>query len=205
MNDRDYERMERRIRTRRRGRIASIIAGVVIVAAVAVIIVVVISVASRNAQPTMTPTEAATEQPTLYKPTEASATSAPTSAYQQTTDSYVQPTALAYAPTITPDDVTQADAQPATQYSEQAVSGALHYYASGKTTEGYNWTYSSYGTTVDITCKYDFGQNRYDFIITGTSPGTTSFTLVYYAADDQPVSVPMTVSVDESLRVTQIG
>ena len=207
MSDRDYERIERRRRTRRKEAVTSVIAGTVIVAAIAVIIVAVIAVVSRNNAPeAVQPTEAATEQPTLYQPTEQSptATEAKTEYYQPTYSNTELPTS---AVNTTPayGEATTAAAQPGTQYSEQAVSGALHYYAYGMTTEGYYWTYSSYGTTVDITCVYDFQQHKYDFVITGTSPGTTSFTLYYKTDDDHELSETMTVSVDENLRVTQIG
>ena len=223
MNSREYERLERRMKTRRKGIITSVIAGIVILAAIAVIILVIVSLGKKDgANGQADATTAVTEQPTLYVPTQkstSSATSAETSAqqyatYAQSATSGDQQSATqsggydTVPPTSAsgswdPQDVTSKPHYPLPL--PEAEAGALHYQAYGKTSQGYNWTYSSTGAVVNITCTYNFTKQMYDFTISGTSPGTTSFTLVYYKDDNQPVNVPMTVSVDDNLNVTQIG
>ena len=200
MTDRDYERMERRKKLHEKSLITSIIAGVVIVAALIAIIFVVVALVSKH-QPEAQPvsTEAATEQPTLYRPTEQPATASPT-------DTVQAPTAAAYSTEAQP--LTEAPA--ATSQQEQgtatpAEQGALYYYANGSTSYGYDWTYSGGGGVVSVSCTYDFSSAQYNFLLTGVAPGTAQLSLVYYTADDQPVTVPMTVSVDENLKVTRVG
>ena len=223
MNSREYERLERRMRTRRKNIIASVIAGIFIVAAVAAIILVVLSLNDKtrnSAQPEAT--VAVTEQPTLYTPaqntvpssvakTEAGQT--PTYARQDDSAQQSETEAQLYTENVDPQSSAEKRGGPQDATSSpheplplpEAVAGALHFYADGGTTEGFNWTYSSYGTVANITCVYNFTQRQYDFIISGITPGTTSFTLVYYASDNDRVEVPMTVSVDEYLNVTRIG
>lgn len=207
MTDRDYERMERRKKLHEKSMITSIIAGVVIVAALIAIVIVVVALVNKN-KPEEQPeaTVAVTEQPTLYRPEEH------TEAAKSPTES-TQP-ALSQQATQAPDPYTAQtqsweNPQPTEAPAQfdgitSSYEGVLHYYASGQTSYGYNWTYSGGGGIVDITCGYDFSIHQYDFIITGVSPGTTSFYLIYYTADDQEVSVPMTVTVDENLKVTQL-
>ena len=206
MTDRDYERAERRRRSREKGKITSIIAVGVIVLALIAIIVVVIALIGKN-QPAA-PTEetvAATEQPTLYVPSTSSPTPSEraTSAAQPTSPSYDETEA---APDVqdepdTPDDTDDndddSDNSPGSAF---AAGGALHYYAYGGTSGGYNWTYDSMGD-VGVTCKYNFDEGQYDFTLTGISPGETSVTLIYYAADDQPVEVSLNVRVNDDLSV----
>ena len=202
MTDRDYERMERRKKLHEKSMVTSIIAGVVIVLALIAIVIVVVALVKKNqTDVTPEPTVAVTEQPTLYradpteattKPTEA-VTSAPTT-YVYPTEQQVQTEATAAAPTTG----ENATASPAEQ-------GALYFYANGSTTYGYNWTYSGGGGIVNVTCNYDFSSAQYAFVLTGVGPGTAQVSLVYYTGDDQTVTVPMTVSVDENLKVTRIG
>jgi cytoskeletal protein RodZ len=203
MTDRDYERAERRRRTREKGKITSIIAVGVIVLALIAIIVVVVAVISKN-QPAAVPeaTETVTEQPTLYVPS----TSAPTPT-ERATSAAAQPTSASYEATEAAwddqddsDDDNSDETPDTSNNSASAVAGALHYYAYGGTSGGYNWTYDSMGDTA-VTCQYDFDENKYDFTITGVSPGETSLTLIYYAADDQPVEIPLSVRVNDDLSV----
>ena len=208
MTDREYERNERRRRTREKGRVTSIIAGIVIALAVAAIVIVVIALVSKNnsQQPTAEPTIVATEQPTMYIPE-----TKPTETTSRSATAYTAPTQSQYvAPTAAPVSVeTAASAEPANPGetrqggSSSAVGGELHYYAYGKTSYGYDWTYSGGAGVVSITCKYNFQNQQYDFIITGTNPGTTGFILYYNADDNQQISVPMSVTVSSDLKVTQ--
>jgi len=202
MTDRDYERMERRKKLHEKSLITSIIAGVVIVVAlIAIVFVVVALVNSNKPQEQPAATEAVTEQPTLYRA-------------EETTAATVKPTES--APVLTDDDVMyptqpqveETDAAP--QESEQATvslsqQGALYYYANGSTSYGYDWSYIGGGGIVAITCTYDFSSDQYNFCLTGLGPGTAQLSLIYYTGDDETVTVPMTISVDENLKVTRIG
>ena len=224
MTDRDYERMERRRKLHEKSMVTSIVAGVVIAVALIAIAIVVAALISKNSSaPQPEPTQTVTEQPTLYRPEEP--TQAPTQAVQPTQTAWnEQPTQAAYTPATQPQDnatlpagptqeptvtaataSTEAGAAEADASSAAALAGALHYYAAGETSYGYDWTYSGGAGVVSVTCNYDFASHQYDFVIMGVAPGTTAVSLIYNTGDDQQVTVPMTVSVDADLKVTQIG
>lgn len=98
-----------------------------------------------------------------------------------------------------------AGIQTATQTSSPSFGGsALHIYGKGKTSEGYNWDYSADNDIVKVACSYDFHTNTYDLTVTGKAAGTANVTLYYFTDDNAKVSVPMAVSVDSDLNITQI-
>jgi hypothetical protein len=205
MTDRDYERAERRRRTREKGRITSIIAvGVIVLALIAIIVVVIALVGKHQPAAPAEETVAATEQPTLYIPSTTSPTPTERTAVQPTSPSYDETEAAPDAqdePEIPDDADSDSDEDPdAAQGSASADGGALHFYVNGGTSGGYNWTYDSMGG-VSVACQYNFDEGQYDFTLTGVSPGETSVTLIYYAADDQPVEVPLSVRVNDDLSV----
>lgn len=108
---------------------------------------------------------------------------------------------------ITKLGMISADAgiQTATQASPRSFGGsALHIYGKGKTSEGYNWDYSADNDIVKVACSYDFHTNTYDLTVTGKAAGTANVTLCYFTDDNAKVSVPMAVSVDNNLNITQI-
>ena len=213
----DYRRKKNARQARGRSNVTAVLAVVVIIAALIAIAVVIISLIPKNAAPPAgQQTASETAQPTLYIPDrqDAGTPTAPpaTAAPQSPADNApTAPDATSAPDAPYADDPTEPDVDtpiapadtPASGTSIEA-DGALHYFASGGTSDGYNWTYSSDGVIVDITCKYLFDSGQYDFIITGVTPGETSFTLVYYTDDTHSVNVPMTVSVDDSLKVTRI-
>lgn len=199
MTDRDYERAERRRRTREKGKITSIVAvGVIVIALIAIIVVVIALIGKNRPAAPAQETVAATEQPTLYiPPTE---TAAPT---ERPTAAAVPESGEEADPVRDTQEEQDSDAQepaPASDNGAETAAGALHYYAYGKTSGGYNWTYDSMGDTA-VTCTYNFDEGKYDFSITGLSPGETSLTLIYYQDDDQPVEVPLNVRVNDDLSV----
>lgn len=99
----------------------------------------------------------------------------------------------------------EAGIQTATQASSRSIGGtALHIYGKGKTSEGYNWDYSADNDIVKVACSYDFHTNTYDLTVTGKAEGTANVTLYYFTDDNNKVSVPMAVSVDSDLNITQI-
>lgn len=234
MNAIQRERMERRRNTRRKSVITTAVFAGVGVLVVGLIIFAVVNMTSKNkgnttetaaitatistgdadnkaankSETTSGKNNASAQNPTTgqsaTQPAQANSTDAPVgqnansaSGVQNSTDAVVN---------------QQGQQNQQSQQSQQgqqsgAVEGGnvLHYYANGQTSYGYDWTYSGGGGVVSIYCTYDFNSNTYDFSITGVSEGTTSFTLYYNTSDGEQVPVPMTVSVDSSLNVTQIG
>ena len=212
MTDRDYERMERRNRTRRKSVVTSIIAAAVIFAAIVAIVIAVVALINKNnASGEPAETTAPTSQPTLYQPaaeTSAQPSTAPqqqeaTSSYQPATQpDYSEETSATQEQQEYADTPTQAPGRPEGTESP-ASAGALHFYANGKTSYGYNWTYSGGGGIVDVKCKYNFDTEQYDFTVTGLSEGVSDLTLIYYTWDDNTVSKNMTIKVGSDLSVTE--
>ena len=208
MNPIQRDRYERRMATRRKSMVTNIVVGVVILAVIIAIIVVAVNLLNKPKSGNTDPTDAAATTATIAQPTETSvAATQPTQAaqqqdnnqntYQQETQAQVQYSTDVQIPTQS--QYTTAPAAPVSQ------AGVLHYSATGQTSYGYDWTYSGGGGIVSVTCNYDFNTKQYDFSITGVSEGTASITLYYNTADGVSVPVPMTVSVDSNLNVTQIG
>lgn len=79
----------------------------------------------------------------------------------------------------------------------------LHYYATGKTSGGYDWDYSADNGNISVCCNYNTANNQYDFIIYGKAQGVAHLTLYYYTSDTVRVPVSMTINVDKDLNVTQ--
>ena len=79
----------------------------------------------------------------------------------------------------------------------------LHYYANGKTSYGFDWTYDTDNANFAIRCDYNFDQQQYDFIIYGVTPGISHVTLYYNTSDNVQVPVNLTINVDNDLNVTQ--
>ena len=207
MNPIQRDRYERRMATRRKSMVTNIVVGVVILAVIIAIIVVAVNLLNKPKSGNTDPTDAAATTATIAQPTETSAAATqPTQAiqqdnnqntYQQETQAQVQYSTDVQIPTQSYE--TASPVTPAPQ------AGVLHYSATGQTSYGYDWTYSGGGGIVSVTCNYDFNTKQYDFAITGVSEGTASLTLYYNTADGVSVPVPMTVSVDSNLNVTQIG
>lgn len=202
-NKANAERRERRERSRRKYIIANTLIAIAILAVIIGAVFLVVSLVNKNKPATdaTSPAVVATEE--TQKATEAPATAAPIETKPRAT----QPQIPTQAQQETPSETQQATNTTATGAAAPDASKAsvLHYYANGKTTEGYNWDYSGGGGVVSINCTYDFSKQQYDFTITGVAPGTTSFTLMYWTGDNQTVSVPMTVTVADDLSVTQVG
>ena len=213
MNRKDYspreiERIERRKRNHQKYIVGNIIVGAVIIAVIVAVVIIVVSLVNKDKAPQQSAvTAAVTEQATAAPAPTQSAKGSNQNKQQATTPQSTQGNN-----DNDDDDDDDDDQQNPTQTSPTGTSSAsassdgsiLHYYATGKTTGGYNWDYSG-GSIVSINCTYNFSNQQYDFTIKGLAPGTDSFTLYYMASDDNKVAVPMTVSVDSNLNVTQIG
>ncbi len=78
---------------------------------------------------------------------------------------------------------------------------AYYFKATGKTSNGYDWTYKADQTNVKVKCKYDFDTHKYTFKMTGTSYGLNHFTLKYKVSDKKWESVKMTLFVDKDKNI----
>jgi len=77
-----------------------------------------------------------------------------------------------------------------------------HYYANGKTSYGFDWTYNADNSNFTVSCNYNFDKQQYDFCFYGVKAGTSHVTLYYFTADNVKVPVNLTVTVDSSLNVS---
>ena len=77
-----------------------------------------------------------------------------------------------------------------------------HFYANGKTSYGFDWTYKADNLNFLLRCDYNFNQQQYDFQFYGVTPGTSHVTLYYNTDDNVQVPVNLTVTVDSALNVT---
>lgn len=226
MNAIQRERMERRQATRRKSMITTAVfagVGVLLLAAIIFGAVKLIGGGKKDQKtaPTTVTATISTEAKSTTAATQPSATQAQNNgqtAQQATQPAQVTATEAANSGSIDPalnnntnnannGENTNTNSGNAQGNAGGAVEGGnvLHYYANGQTSYGYDWNYSGGGGVVSIYCTYDFDAKQYDFTVTGVSEGTTSFTLYYNTDDGVQVPVPMTVSVDSNLNVTQIG
>lgn len=90
-----------------------------------------------------------------------------------------------------------------TKRTAPEVTGTeAHYYANGKTSYGFDWTYDTDNSNFVLRCDYNFNQQQYDFGFYGVTPGTAHVTLYYNTSDKVQVPVQLTVTVDDNLNVT---
>lgn len=78
-----------------------------------------------------------------------------------------------------------------------------HFYANGKTSYGFDWTYDTDNSNFVLSCNYNFDRQQYDFVFYGAQPGTAHVTVYYNTSDDTRVPVKLTINVDDNLNVTQ--
>ena len=136
-------------------------------------------------------TQAAVQQNTQSQPQQNTQTqqTAPTQAQQQPKDRI--------------DNINGERVYIDTKRQAPANSGTpAHYYANGKTSYGFDWTYNADNSNFVIRCDYNFNQQQYDFQFYGTAAGTSHVTLYYNTDDNVQVPVSLTVNVDEALNVT---
>ena len=127
---------------------------------------------------------------------------------QQSTPAPAQAPAPTQAPTQAPvkdriDNVNGERIYIDTKRVAPANSGTpAHYYAYGKTSYGFDWTYKADNINFLLRCDYNFNQQQYDFQFYGVTPGTGHVTLYYNTDDNVQVPVNLTVTVDDALNVT---
>lgn len=79
-----------------------------------------------------------------------------------------------------------------------------HFYANGKTSYGFDWTYDADNNNFVIRCDYNFDEQQYDFQFYGTAPGTANITVWYNTDDNTQVPVNLTLNVDDSLNAALV-
>lgn len=216
LNAIERDRLERRRQTRRKSMITNIVVIVVIVAVLAGVIVLAATLLKSNTkaqgdpEPTLVTATIASDAPVPHE-TVPPASSQPS----QQSSSSSQSGGIEGGQTVSQPDVqdpygdddsssSQSSSSVTPGYSDNSGS-ALHYYAYGSTTEGWDYTYSYDPSMVVVTCNYNTDSDQYDFSITGLSEGYTTLTLYYDQDDNTTVPVTMTVYVDSDLNVSQVG
>ena len=161
------------------------------------------------------PVKAASAKKTAVQQTATQQVAAQKTAAQQTFQSApaaqpAQPSTVAPAPAPTQapvkdriDNVNGERIYIDTKRVAPANSGTpYHFYANGKTSYGFDWTYKADNINFLLRCDYNFNQQQYDFQFYGVTPGTSHVTLYYNTDDNVQVPVNLTVTVDDALNVT---
>ena len=101
------------------------------------------------------------------------------------------------------------DAKPSTtQYGiVQQVKNAktFKYYAYGKTSYGYDYTYKATNNNIDVKVNYDFKTNKYEFNVIGKKAGNVQVTLIWNINDKKTNSATFNLKVDKNGKVTAFG
>lgn len=74
--------------------------------------------------------------------------------------------------------------------------------ATGKTSSGYDWNYSSDSDCASVSCTYDFNSQTYHFTAQGAHPGIARVELKYAETDNYWITQAVTIHVDNDLNVT---
>ena len=77
-----------------------------------------------------------------------------------------------------------------------------HFYATGKTSYGFDWNYDTDNCNFVIRCDYNFDEQQYDFSFYGVTPGTAHVTVYHNVNDKTQVPDYITIYVDNDLNVT---
>ena len=101
------------------------------------------------------------------------------------------------------------DVQPSTtQYGiVQQVKNAkaFKYYAYGKTSYGYDYTYKATNNNIDVKVNYDFKTNKYEFNVLGKKAGNVQVTLIWNVNDKRTNSATFNLKVDNKGNVNALG
>lgn len=77
--------------------------------------------------------------------------------------------------------------------------------AYGKTSYGYNWTYSTTNNVVKVKVNYDFKTHKYTFVLSGIKAGKATMRLDYFTSDNHYNSINLKISVDKNMNVTRLS
>ena len=82
-----------------------------------------------------------------------------------------------------------------------AESGILaDFYATGRTSYGFDWTYTTDNCIFVLRCDYYFDRQQYDFQVCGVAPGVAHLTIWYNTDDNVQVPAELTVYIDDDLN-----
>ena len=100
------------------------------------------------------------------------------------------------------------DVQPSTtQYGiVQQVKNAktFKYYAYGKTSYGYDYTYKATNNNLIVKVNYNFKAHKYEFNVIGKKAGTVKLKLIWNVNDKKTDSATFNLRVDKNGNVTNI-
>ena len=100
------------------------------------------------------------------------------------------------------------DAKPSTtQYGiVQQVKNAkaFKYYAYGKTSYGYDYTYKATNNNLIVKVNYNFKAHKYEFNVIGKKAGIVKLTLIWNVNDKKTDSETFTLNVDKNGNVTNM-
>ena len=81
---------------------------------------------------------------------------------------------------------------------------AFKYYAYGKTSYGYDYTYKATNSNLVVKVNYNFKTNKYEFNVIGKKAGTVKLTLIWNVNDKKTDSATFTLNVDKNGNVTNM-
>ena len=81
---------------------------------------------------------------------------------------------------------------------------AFKYYAYGKTSYGYDYTYKATNNNLVVKVNYNFKTNKYEFNVIGKKAGTVKLTLIWNVNDKKTDSATFTLNVDKNGNVTNM-
>lgn len=100
------------------------------------------------------------------------------------------------------------DAKPSTtQYGiVQQVKNAktFKYYAYGKTSYGYDYTYKATNNNLIVKVNYNFKAHKYEFNVIGKKAGTVKLTLIWNVNNKKTDSATFNLRVDKNGNVTNM-
>ena len=79
------------------------------------------------------------------------------------------------------------------------------YYAYGKTSYGYDYTYKATNNNIDVKVNYDFKTNKYEFNVLGKKAGNVQVTLIWNVNDKRTNSATFNLKVDNKANVNALG
>lgn len=88
--------------------------------------------------------------------------------------------------------------------SKNSTAKNFVFKSTGKTSYGYDWTYSIDRTNVSVNCSYDFKTHQYTFNVKGLSAGKVNVKLMYKTSDKNWEIKSFVLNVDKNLNVTQV-
>ena len=78
------------------------------------------------------------------------------------------------------------------------------YYAYGKTSYGYDYTYKATNNNLIVKVNYNFKAHKYEFNVIGKKAGTVKLTLIWNVNDKKTDSATFNLRVDKNGNVTNM-